>query len=277
MSSEKIIPSKYNWALCISHDVDHLRHYFNFNLMKFWGVSFIELLYRRRGFGSFISAIANSFRRRDSWDQVKQLAAIDRKYKIPADFFFAVKKGKGIDYGIKELESAVKKLKCFEIGVHGQSVENSLWVNDEFYAMYEILGKRPHGVRMHYLNLAEHTHDLLKRAGYIYDSTKYSEKLEQPCRMPNRLIEIPLHIMDTYLFSPFYKNFTLGQAKEYTKKLISRAQKERKILHIVFHARHFAAEFERQRAYYLWLLDIAEKDKKCYKISCMEIAKKLGK
>ena len=93
--------------------------------------------------------------------------------------------------------------------------------------------------------------------------------------MNNGLVEIPLHIMDTYLFSPFYKNLPLADAKDYTLKLINRARKEKKVLNILFHPRHLSTEFKRQREWYLWLLELAKNDKTCYKISLGEIAKKL--
>ena len=274
--AKTLIPKGYKWALCISHDVDHLKHYFGPNLAKFWGVSFIELLYGRTTFNSFAESIKNSFNKKsDSWNQAEILASINRKYKIPATFFFAVKKGKGIEYGNEEIEEAISKLSGFEIGVHGQSCTNIFLIEQEFGSMRRILGKPPIGMRMHYLRWAAQTADLLKRAGYLYDSTEFNENLKQPYKMYNGLVEIPLHIMDTYFFSPFYRNFTLTDAKEFTLRLIARARKEKKVLNILFHLRHLAPEFQRQRDYYLWLLELSKNDKTCYKISLGEIAKKL--
>ena len=275
MASRRILSNR-KWGLCISHDVDHLRHYPNFNLLKFWGVSFVELLYGHKGLGSFFDTIGNSFNERnDSWNQTEILASVNRKYKIPATFFFCAKRGRGVDYGISEIRKAAGKLKGFEIGTHGQEYRNIVGVEEELDLMAEVLGRKPEGIRMHYLNWAPQTSELLKKAGYVYDSTEFNEDLKQPYKMQNDLIEIPLHIMDTYLFSPFYKNFTLGEAKKYTTNLIAKAKRENKILHVLFHLRHMAPEFQRQRDYYLWLLELAKSDKKCEKISLGGIARKL--
>ena len=76
MAAKRILP-RGKWRLCISHDVDHLKHYFNFNLVKFWGVSFAELLYRQRGLNSFFDIIGNSFNEKnDSWNQTELLASM---------------------------------------------------------------------------------------------------------------------------------------------------------------------------------------------------------
>ncbi|HIJ98626.1 TPA: hypothetical protein H1005_01650 [archaeon] len=276
MAAKRILP-RGKWRLCISHDVDHLKHYFNFNLVKFWGVSFAELLYRQRGLNSFFDIIGNSFNEKnDSWNQTELLASINRKYKIPATFFFCVKKGRGVDYNLKEVKNAISKLKDFEIGIHGQEYQNIVGIEEERDLMSEILEKKPEGIRIHYLKWAPQTVDLIERAGYFYDSTEYSEELKQPYFMDNGLIEIPIHIMDTYLFSPFYKNFTLEQAKKHTTNLIAKAKRDGKILHVLFHLRHLAPEFQRQREFYLWLLELAKSDKKCEKISCGQIAKRLS-
>ncbi len=275
MASKRII-QRGKWGLCISHDVDHLKHYFNFNLIKFWGVSFIELLYGKRSLGSFIGILRNSLdKKNDSWNQTELLASVNRKYKIPATFFFCVKRGRGVDYGLNEVKKAISKLKGFEIGAHGQEFQNIVGVEEEVELMSGVLGKKPEGIRIHYLNWAPQTAELIKKVGYVYDSTEFNEELKQPYVMHNGLIEIPLHIMDTYLFSPFYKNFTLEQAKKHTMNLIAKAKREGKILHVLFHLRHLAPEFQRQRDYYLWLLETAKNDKKCEKISCGQIARKI--
>ncbi len=275
MAKKGIIP-KGKWGLCISHDVDHLKHYFNANLIKFWGVSFIELLYGRRSFRSFLEALSDSFVGRfDSWNQTELLASVNRKDGIPATFFFVAKKGHGVDYGHSEVKEALQKLKGFEIGTHGQDFETAVGVKEEFELMKNVLGRKPEGIRMHYLNWAPQTADLIKKAGYAYDTTEFSEELKQPYVMENGLIEVPLHIMDTYLFSPFYKNFTLEEAKKHTINLIAKAKRENKILHVLFHLRHLAPEFQRQRDYYMWLLELAKNDKNCVKVSCGEITHKL--
>ena len=275
MAKKGFIP-KGKWGLCISHDVDHLRHYWNLNLIKYWGVSFIELVYLRRSFSSFLEAISNSFVGRfDSWDQTELLASVNRKYGIPATFFFVAKKGRGVDYGVEEIKKALQKIKGFEVGTHGQDFENIVGVKEEFGLMGKVLGKKPEGIRMHYLNWAPQTAGLIKKAGYIFDTTEFNEQLKQPYVMDNGLIEIPLHIMDTYLFSPLYTNFSLAGAKKHTLKLIAKAKHEGKILHVLFHLRHLSTEFPRYRDYYLWLLELAKNDKNCEKISCRQIARKL--
>ena len=286
--AKSLIPKGYKWALCVSHDVDHLRHYWNLNLLKFWGVSLIEFIYGRITFDTFIECIRNSFAtENDSWNQIELLASANKNYQTPATYFFVDSSGRGVDYGSLECFAAIKKLKAvgiFDIGVHGQTYDGlsyrtmadfELFFSTELGGIGEFLEKKPEGIRMHYLRWRPQFPDAMKKVGFVYDSTEFSDNLKQPYKMNNGLVEIPLHIMDTYLFSPFYKNLSLADAKDYALKMINRCRKEKKVLNILFHPRHLSTEFKRQREWYLWLLELAKNDKTCYKISLGEIAKKV--
>lgn len=271
----ELVSKNYEWAICITHDVDHLFHKINWDGVKFLGVCALETLYFKRSLSSFINTAWNFSRKPDSWNRTLELADLNKRHRIPATYFLAVKKGRGIEYSVEDAKPVIEFLRNagFEIGVHGQAYDDFELVKKENETMKNILEEQPLGIRMHYLKFDKEKTPGFLNEFYSYDSSEYSKDLKQPYLISKKLVEIPLHIMDTYLFSPFYKNFTLEQAQKYTLEMIKKTKIKKSLLVINFHQRSLSYDFPRHRAYYLWLLSLISKDKKCLKVSCKEIAK----
>ena len=92
----------------------------------------------------------------------------------------------------------------------------------ELEQVQRITGQSEVGVRMHWLYFNRRSPALLEKAGFSYDSTcGYNETVgyragtTQVFRPLNadRLLELPMHIMDTALFFPDYLNLRPGEAK----------------------------------------------------------------
>jgi hypothetical protein len=256
------------WGVWITHDIDHIRvreHYFrDLFFFRLCGVSLVEVMKGRRSIGSYCK-LEMSFMRPDSWDHFDEWIALEKRCKIPSTYFFAVNRGKSLSYTNEEIAPVVKKLKKakFDLALHGQRCDDREEIKKEYELFHKIAGMYPKGIRMHYLHIRKETFALLTDL-YIYDSSVYAKKLEQPKKTLD-MLEIPLHIMDTYLFSPFYSNFTLDEAIVYTKKMLAEAKKKGLIVVFDIHPHHLDDCFPRQRAWILWLYEYISKDKTCTK------------
>jgi hypothetical protein len=188
-----------------------------------------------------------------------------------------MKPGRGLKYTREQVREKIKRIPAnFEVGVHGQFQENENEIKDEYATIYNMLARRPHGIRMHYLKQSPNMQKLLKQAGYEYDSTEFdkSGELKQAYKTSEGIVEIPIHIMDTYLFSPMYDNLKFDKAKEKMETLIEKAKTEHKIINIIIHQRSISEDLPRQKKFYQWLVEKVSSDEKCWKTSCMEIAKR---
>ena len=257
----------------VTHDVDHLsvlEHWGDMVIPKFIGLSLIEwkkglisgdeLLYRFKEIT------------KNEWDNIKKLARYDMKHSVNSAFYFAMSKGLGISYSTKKSGKRISWLikNGFEVGVHGIEYENFDKMKKEFEKFRSLSGMDTFGIRMHYLRNSQKTFENLQHLGYIYDSTIYSEDLKQPYLI-GKLVEIPLHLMDTYLFSPFFKSMSFEEAVEYTESIMKKVP-ENGVFVILFHQRYFSKSFMRWMEWYRWLIETCE-DRGYEFINPMEVAK----
>lgn len=107
------------------------------------------------------------------------------------------------------------------------------------------------GVRMHWLYFGAQSAAALDAAGFDYDSTfGYNETVgfragtTQPYQLADvgRLLELPLHIMDTALFYPDYLGLTTGQAMERCQAVASAHAVHGGVLTINWHDRSVLPE-----------------------------------
>jgi len=246
--------------IIISHDIDHLsvkEHYHDLIIPKFIGLSSIELLKGNISLKTYIKRLGGLFRE-NAWNNLRELLEFDREHNVNSTFFVAVANDLGISYSLNEAEKAIHLIKKrgFDLGVHGIEYKNIDGISDEYNTFRRISGLKKFGIRMHYLRKNERTLDFLDKAGYVYDTTEFSEDLKQPYFIGN-LLEIPLHIMDGYLFLPKYMGLSLERAINLTKNLLERAKKENKLVNILFHQRYFSDEFPRYKGWYEWLIKYA--------------------
>ncbi len=257
----------------ITHDVDHLsvwEHWKDLVIPKFLGLSAYEVILRRSSLGEFRHRLKEILK--NGWDNVESLAKYDKKHGVSSAFYFAVNNGLGISYSPKQAGKKVSWLieNGFEVGVHGICFDDFECMKKERKTFESISGFDEFGIRMHYLRSSERTLPYLERLGYLYDSTEYSETLKQPYKV-GEIVEIPLHIMDTYLFSPFFKGFTLDEAVEYTENLLKRLGPD-DVFVVLFHQRHFSRSFFKWMEWYRWLVENLD-DKGAEFVSPMEVAK----
>ena len=141
-----------------------------------------------------------------------------------------------------------------EIGVHGiYAWSNAKKGRVERERVQQVLGVGDGklGVRMHWLYYDERTPALLEEAGYSYDSTfgyndaiGYRAGTTQAFRPldAERLLELPMHIMDTALFYQSYMNLSPRAAKAEVRALLDNAERFGGSLVINCHDRSLAPE-----------------------------------
>jgi len=269
------MPAK-QWGVWITHDIDHIRireHYRDLFLFRFVAVTFLELLHGKRSLIDFVRAKLLVFQPK-RWDHFNEWIALEKKYKIKSTYFFAVNRGKSLSYTNEEIKPVAMLLKKngFDLALHGQEYNKEEKVTSERELFKDITGSYPVGIRMHYLKKGTHSLKLFSKL-YRFDSSEYSTELAQPKRQEG-ILEIPLHVMDTYLFSPLYLNFDLDEAILYTKELFAKAKEKNKIVVFDIHPHHLDQVFPRQRKYIEWLYAFLEKDKSCKVYSINDILRR---
>jgi hypothetical protein len=139
-----------------------------------------------------------------------------------------------------------------EVGVHGIDA----WLDStrgasERETVACAAGAPATGVRMHWLFRNEQTPARLEEAGYAYDSTfGYNETVGfrtgtlqafKPLGV-DRLLELPLHVMDTALFYPSHLGLTPDGARERVLPLLDEAERHGGALTVNWHDRSIAPE-----------------------------------
>jgi hypothetical protein len=139
-----------------------------------------------------------------------------------------------------------------EIAVHGVDAwRDSVKGRDECKRVQEITGAAETGVRMHWLYFDSQAPATLEKAGFSYDSTVgYNETIGYRAGTTqvfkhaevDRLLELPLHIMDTALFYRSYMNLPNDQAGAAMLPLIENVTRFGGVLTINWHDRSLGPE-----------------------------------
>ena len=173
-----------------------------------------------------------------------ELMDLEERLSIRSTFFFRTyyENGNYLDYE-DEIKSLIKG--NWEIGLHmdGQSIKNLDLIKKE-KSNLEILTKKPiYGNRVHYLSFDNMLLSKLFQAGFTYDSTmkKYKDSAsieDMNYSKINGIIEFPITIMDTYLFT--YMGVTEKNILNILKESISNAigkdnLKDIKIITLLWH------------------------------------------
>jgi hypothetical protein len=274
------VPTGYPFIVCLTHDVDHPRvryHVFDHTMFGFlyravFG-STIQLCRGRRSLRqvavNWKAAISLPFvfagLANDFWDQVNEYLALEKD--LASTFFVIPVRGEaGVDpqghsqakraasYDLIDVADDFHKLQSAnrEVGVHGIDA----WCDIEKgrverERVEKITGPRQLGTRMHWLYFGVQTPAVLEEAGFDYDSTLgYNETIgyragtTQVFKPLNarRLLELPLHIMDTALFYPAYMNLSDDQASAAMQPLIQNANRFGGVLTTNWHDRSLGPE-----------------------------------
>lgn len=274
------VPWGHSLIACLTHDVDFAgirQHKFD---NTFWGFvyravagSVIELFRSR---GSLARLIRNWMAvislplvylglLKDFWDQFERYAEIDRNFS--STFFLIPFRDRSGDrlqgrlsgwrathYDIGDVQRQVKMLaeRGYEIGLHGidawHSVERG---RQELRRIVETTGQQEIGVRMHWLYLDHQSSTVLEEAGFEYDSTfGYNETVGYRAGTlqvfrplgATHLLELPLHIQDTALFTPRRMALSEGAAWDLCRALLDEATCYGGVVTVLWHLRSLAPE-----------------------------------
>lgn len=275
------VPDGYGFIACLTHDVDHpfIRHHrwdhtvFGFlyraafvslrrffqgqmpvgDVLKNWA-AIIKLPFVYLGFA------------KDFWREFSD-HYLQIEKGIPSTYFiipFRDSSGKtsagpapgfrASRYEAKEVADAIRQLLdagC-EVGLHGiDAWLDSAEGKKELEEIRRLTGVKETGVRMHWLYFNEKSPLVLEEAGAAYDSTiGYNEtvgyrtgttQVYKPLDV-NRILELPMQIMDTALFYPHYLGLSPEGARVLFDRLAENAAKFGGCLSINWHDRSIAPE-----------------------------------
>ncbi len=273
-------PAEHRFIVCLTHDIDHPRvryhkcdHTMFGFLYRATAGSVINFCRGRRSLrqmalnwkAAFSLPLVFAGLAKDFWNQLDQYLELERD--LASTFFVIPTKGDaGVDsngktrarrassYAPADIADDLKKLFSgnSEIGVHGiDAWRDSAKGRDERERIQEITGARDIGIRMHWLYFDSQAPSALEKAGFSYDSTVgYNEAIgyragtAQVFKHPNvdRLLELPLHIMDTALFYPSYMNLSDDEARAAMLPLIENVTRFGGLLTINWHDRSLGPE-----------------------------------
>jgi hypothetical protein len=275
------IPEGYKFIACLTHDVDHpsiRRHGLDHTTLGFLYRatlgSLFDLLRGRISIQSLLAnwaavvelpfvymGIANDFWS-DFDDRYLQL-----EKGLPSTFFVIPFKGRpgknshkqaprfrAACYGAQDITDAIRKVMAAgcEVGLHGIDA----WADpsrgrEEVEEIRRLTGVQEIGVRMHWLYYDQQSPEALERAGADYDSTiGYNEtvgyragttQVYRPLTA-TRLLELPLHVMDTALFYQSYLGLSPKQATTLLSRFVDNSTQFGGCLTINWHDRSLAPE-----------------------------------
>ena len=157
-------------------------------------------------------------------------------------------------YGAGDISGQIRTLVSAgcEIGLHGiDAWADSSRACEELEEIRKIAGTPEIGVRMHWLYFDDQSPVTLERAGASYDSTVgYNETIGYRAGTTqaygplgtSRLIELPLHVMDTALFFPSYLHLSPAEARKRVGGMIDDAIRFGGCLTVNWHDRSIAPE-----------------------------------
>jgi peptidoglycan/xylan/chitin deacetylase (PgdA/CDA1 family) len=255
------VPAGHPFVACLTHDVDHplvRRHFldptmFGFLYRAVFG-SLVRVLHGRLSVRGLLTNWAAALRlplvhlgiARDFWSGFSRYIQLEAESH--STFFFIPFRGRpgttrsgtapdarAAAYGADDLLDTIRTLisaGC-EIGLHGidawHDVSNG---SAELEEIRRIVGKEEIGGRVHWLYYDEQSPVTLEQAGMTYDSTVgYNETVGYRAGTTQaykplqtiRLLEVPLHVMDTALFYPGYLNLSDSDARQQVDAVIRNA------------------------------------------------------
>lgn len=243
----------------VSHDVDHLsvrEHKKDLIIQKFIVRSMIETVYGTVSLKTFKQRISDLAA--DKWNSIEEILEFDSKHSVKSTFFFAMASDKKtLNYTNEKVQIYIKKVReaGFDVGVHGINHLDKELMQSEFNKFKQIVNNKQFGIRMHYLRNNKETFEIMDELGYLFDTTEYCPDLKQPY-MRGNILEIPFHLMDTYIFSPgrFQKN-NFDYAVNLTKEKIDQVSKIDGILNINFHPNYFCGSWPDWKEWYMWFIE----------------------
>lgn len=260
------LPTGTRWAVCLTHDVDHLglREHFVDGFLARYALNLARqnLVSRFRPLRAADSywGLALAMFGRDRWHVLDELLASEVAAGVQGTWFFPVRKGRGIAFGLQAAGDAARRVAAagHEVGLHGQSADDADALASEVRDLSTAIGAPITGMRMHYLRLTRSVFDGMERAGLRYDSTVMERKSLRPDLMPlpgprlarSGIVEFPLHIMDSTLFSTTGLGLSLPESRDYIRQVAGRAAGEGRALVINLHPNSYSRQTPDIRDWY---------------------------
>lgn len=248
----------------VSHDVDHLfvgEHIWNDLIIpKQILRSHIELLSGK------ISWKEYGLRWHELMDgkmhNIPSLHAFNREFQIPATWFFATSKGRGLHYDCSKIIPFVEYLikDKTQIALHGIEYTKEEILHNEKTKLERILRHPVRGIRMHYLKKNHHTLQKISSLGFLYDSSCY--EMKNPYKIGN-MWEFPIHVMDGFILEQGkrYQSRNLQQCLKNTFETIDLALKaEIRYFVVDFHDRYFHEKFQTWKKWYIQTMEFFKKN-----------------
>ena len=272
------VPAGYNFIVCLTHDVDHYaiaNHKFDHTMFGFLYRasigSIFELLRRKKSVRQVarnwlaILSLPLVYLRilPDFWSTLQRYLELDHA----STFFIVPKKGeagttaggvrlarRAVRYDLSQLQTSLNEILAHrgEIGVHGiDAWRDTAEARKEREQIQALTHNLEVGVRMHWLFFDSESAGKLDEAGFLYDSTVgYNETVgyragtTQAFRPfgTKRLLELPLHIMDTALFYPAHLNLSPKQAMMRVNDMVDNMRQFGGLLMVNWHDRSIAPE-----------------------------------
>jgi hypothetical protein len=275
------VPNGYPFIVCLTHDVDHpsvRRHKWDHTIFGFlYRAVFGSLRKLIRGRSSVKDLVRNWAAAlklpfvylglaKDFWRDFDD-RYLEMEKDLPSTFFvipFKNEPGQRPDgpapafraarYAAQDIADTIAKLIAAgrEVGLHGiDAWLNSSKGREEVQEVRRLTGASEIGVRMHWLYQGEQSPALLEEAGAAYDSTigynetvGYRSGATQVYKPPmaKRLLELPLHAMDTALFYPDHLGLSPRQARRLLNQLRDNAIRFGGCLTVNWHDRSLGPE-----------------------------------
>jgi hypothetical protein len=275
------VPDGYKFIACLTHDVDHpaiYSHEFDHTMFGFlYRAIFGSLVNLFRGrilvrtlLTNWVAALKLPFVylgwAKDFWRDFDD-RYLELENRLCSTFFlipfknYPGKQGQGLApgfraaaYGARDIADSIRKIIAAgcEVGLHGIDA----WIDsssgqEEVEEIRRLTGVTEIGVRMHWLYFDQHSPATLERADAAYDSTiGYNETVGyrsgttqayKPLQA-TRLLELPVHVMDTAMFYPAYLDLSSRQATALVSRMMDNAVRSGGCLTISWHDRSLAPE-----------------------------------
>ena len=274
------VPEGYRFIVCLTHDVDHPlvgAHKFDKTMYGFLyravPGSVLAALHGRLSWRKVLTNWQAALKllfvhvglAKDFWRTFDEYARLEKG--LHSSFFtipFKNNPGRTVDgtaphhrasgYGARDIADDLRDVISggSEVGVHGIDA----WLDassgqEELEEIRRVTADKTVGARMHWLYFNEQSPLLLEKAGFDYDSTVgYNEtvgyragtsQVYKPLNT-SRLLELPLHIMDTSLFYPGRMHLTAVEAKERVDAIVANAVEFGGTVTVNWHDRSIAPE-----------------------------------
>jgi hypothetical protein len=184
-----------------------------------------------------------------------------------------VEPARAVPYQVSEIheEAAAATARGSELGVHGiDAWRDADAGHEELQQVTRLTGRATAGVRMHWLYFQADSPQRLEAAGFAYDSTwgyndsvGYRAGTAQVFRLPGteRLMELPLSIMDSALFLSSRMALTRSRALEVCREIVANARQFGGTVVVNWHERSLAPERLWEQAYRELLDELSKSDR----------------